>query len=510
MTSILFPVSPSAEVLADRQPDCFSDLNLDQIVAAIIAGKEEYNLKPFFHLALIDHEGILYRQNVFADIENTQVLENVRRFATRMHDMRAHVAQSEKMRNTYEAEAWFLEAIAMYCEAVRELATQLDAAAPQSIGFERFRQYLLRYVGSSAFRALVAEKEQVESQLAGVRYSILVQNGGFSVLRYDNEADYGAVIDETFEKFKRSAATDYLVTFKERSPEMNHIEAQILIFVAKLFPDELGHLNRFCKRHRVYVDDVIARFDREVQFYVSYLEYIDKLRGAGLSVCYPVIAQGSDKCIFGNNIFDMALAHKLIGAQSSVVCNDFSLDGEERMIVVTGPNQGGKTTFARTFGQVHYLAAIGCPIAGSDARLYLFDNLFTHFEREESIENLRGKLEDDLHRLHEIIETATPASIVILNEIFTSTTIHDAVFLSRHVMEQLLSHDVLGVWVTFIDELSSLSPKTVSMVSTVVPDQPAMRTFKVVRRVADGLAYALAIAEKYHVTYNALLERIPS
>jgi DNA mismatch repair ATPase MutS len=290
---------------------------------------------------------------------------------------------------------------------------------------------------------------------------------------------------------------------------MNHIEAQILVFVAKLFPDELGHLDRFCDRHRAYVDDVIARFDREVQFYVSYLEYIDRFRRAGLTVCYPAMVEGRDKTIFGRDMFDMALANKLIG-KSPVVCNDFSLEGNERMIVVTGPNQGGKTTFARTFGQVHYLASVGCPIAGTDAQLYRFDRLFTHFESEESIENLRGKLEDDLHRFHEIIEASTASSIVILNEIFTSTTIHDAVFLSRHVMEKLLAHDVLGVWVTFIDELSSMSSKTVSMVSTVVPDQPAMRTFKVVRRQADGLAYALAIAEKYQVTYSALLERLPS
>jgi DNA mismatch repair ATPase MutS len=509
VTSILFPAPSSNGVLAEQQPDFFSDVNLDQIVTAIVAGKEEYDLKPFFYLKLADSESIAYRQNVFADLEDAQLLENVRQFATRMHDMRAHVTQGEKIRTAYEADAWFLEAIAMYCDAVRDLSAQLDAADLQSSGLKRFRQYLTSYIQSEVFRSLVTEKEQVEAQLARVRYSILIQNGGFSVLRYDNEADYSAVIDETFEKFKRSAVTDYLVTFKDLSPEMNHIEAQILTFVARLFPDELGHLDRFCNQHRDHVDAVIARFDREAQFYVSYLEYIDRFRRAGLTVCYPVMVEGTDKTIFVQDMFDMALAHKLIG-KSPVVCNDFSLAGEERMIVVTGPNQGGKTTFARTFGQVHYLASVGCPIAGTDAQLYRFDRLFTHFEREESIENLRGKLEDDLHRLHEIIEASTPSSVVILNEIFTSTTVHDAVFLSRHVMEKLLARDVLGVWVTFIDELSSMSAKTVSMVSAVVPDQPAMRTFKVVRRRADGLAYALAIAEKYQVTYNALLERLPS
>ena len=341
-----------------------------------------------------------------------------------------------------------------------------------------------------------------------VKYCVLIKGSSFTVRKYDLESDYSATVEETFEKFKQGAAKDYKVKFSA-SEDMNHIEAKVLEFVARLYPDVFSALDDYCATNAGYLDETVAAFDREIQFYIAYLEYIAALKRSGLRFCYPSILD-KGKEIYDYEGFDIALAHKLKAQNSPVVCNDFHLEGKERILVVSGPNQGGKTTFARAFGQLHYLASIGCPVPGGKAQLYLFDDLFTHFEREEKVEDLRGKLEDDLLRTRKIFNQTTPRSVIVMNEIFTSTTLKDETFLSAKLMKKLIELDVLAVWVTFVDELASFGPETVSMVSTVVPDNPALRTFKIVRQPADGLAYAMAIAQKHGLTYESIKQRIKS
>ncbi|HXN59731.1 MAG TPA: hypothetical protein VN886_04685 [Acidimicrobiales bacterium] len=484
------------------------DLNLDQVFESIVAKREEPDyLRYLFGSALPDEDAIAYRHDVFDDLEDPKLLDSAKRFVLAIRAARSHLDQIGQMRHRIQRKGWLLDAAAIYCKAVRGLAEEMKALEPHSRALKGFMRYLETYVCSDPFRALADDTSACKSALAAITYTMQITPGRIDIARYTGEVDYSAQVEETFERFSQGVAKDYRVTFRGW-PGVDSIGAEVLDIVARLYVDEFALLDAYCQRHSEFVNGTIRKFERDLDFYLAYRDYIDPLREAGLAFCRPRVS-ASSKAVSAVDTFDLALASKMVSNQlGRVVLNTLELSGVERVFVVSGPNQGGKTTFARTFGQLHHLASIGCPVPGTDAQTYLFDRIFTHFEREEDVERLSGKLEDDLVRIHDILAQATPRSILIMNEIFTSTALSDARYLGTRIMERVIELDLLCVFVTFVDEIASLGDSVVSVMSTIVPDNPAQRTFRLVRAPANGLAFAMALAEKHDLTYDQLKERM--
>jgi len=291
--------------------------------------------------------------------------------------------------------------------------------------------------------------------------------------------------------------------------EMNPVEQRVLECVAKLYPGPFADLEQFFRRHQHFIEPTVSRFDCEIRFYLTYLAFVERFTAAGVSFSYPKVTD-TPGTLSAETACDLALAIKTEGEQTALVGNTFHLSGAERVLVVTGPNQGGKTTFARTIGQCAYLASLGCPVPATGAAFMLPDAIYTHFDRQETLATPHGKLHDELVRIRDILSRATAASLIIMNESFSSTTVSDALQIGTDIIRRIIEKDSTAVYVSFLDELTRADPACVSMVGEVAADDPTRRTFTFTRRPADGLAYAAALATKHGLTYAILRQRITS
>ncbi len=502
------------------QPDFFGDLNLDKVEQAVTEGQDEFRLEGLFRQPLRTRKAVGYRQKVSRDLEDPGLFARITAFNEAMTTMRSELAVSAKVSDPPQSHRWFLQAATTYVDAVVALAEDLTDAGLASSGLSSARDRLNDYLASEAFVSLQGAVRVVNEDLAQVRYRLELSDIDIIVSKYEGETDLSADVAACFERFRqvagRVAADGEGAGAEEEGPEesptrndLSYFSEKILHLVIRHYPETFASLAEFCDVYQDFPDPVVADFDREVRFYMSYLGFLAPLRAEGLSFCYPVLSAGTTR-VKAIRAFDLALATKLLHDGLPIVPNDVVLEGEERLLVVTGPNQGGKTTFARMIGQLHYLASLGLPVPGKGVRLHLRDLIFSLFDREEFVNDGLGKFEDELVRLRTIVEKATPSSLIILNEIFTSTSREDAVLLGARVLEWVLTLDAVCVYVTFIDEHATPSPSTVSMASTVEEADTARRTFSMVRKPADGLAYASVIAQKHGLDSDSLKARLKS
>lgn len=406
-----------------------------------------------------------------------------------------------RMKHPPQANRWFLEVVLEYESAVVALREGLETATAP--GLRALRDDLADHIAAVGFTGPGEQARRLRDRLGEVRYDLFLRGDEITVAAHDpgERFDFADQVLATFARFRPDGPPGPR-TAPATEMGLDTVEAGVLDLVAELHPGVFGDLAAFRAANHGFVDEEIVRIDRELRFYLGYLRFIAPLREAGLSFCHPEVS-ATAKGLLARGVFDLALAAKAAADGGRVVGNDVDLCDGERILLVSGPNQGGKTTLSRAFGQLHHLAALGCPVPGRRARVFLPDRILTHYERGE---NLASKLEEELLRMREILDHATPDSLIVLNEIFTSTTSGDALVLSRAVLASLSRLDAQCLWVSFLDELPRLDPKAVSMVSTVAGD--GTRTYKLVRRPADGRAYAIALADEHGLTYAQLTARV--
>ncbi|WP_062996696.1 MutS-related protein [Nocardia mikamii] len=500
--SVLWPVPAERVASVEVGQNALTDLEIEPLIAAIVGETDDHDLTALLRRPVRDPETVRFRQEVFTDLDDGDTRSAAEDFVIAMWRVRRRLRVAGELYHPHQRHRLHLDAAADYVTAMTALHTATARLPLRSRALLRWRTYLDTYCASRDLRALTDDIDTARAALAQVRYQLRIVDRTLEVSAARPAPDYTAAVTQLLARFGAPHRHDP----RPRSewPDMNQTEEQILDRVAARYPAPFARLADFATRHRDFIAPEVTDFDRGMQFYLRYRRFAHRAAGTGRSVCLPDIAAPGEP-IHADRAYDLTLATR---SPNPVVCNDFRLDSPERLAVVTGPNQGGKTTFARTIGQLAYFAALGGPVPAHTARLPLPDRIHTHFERAEHAGDPDGRLLADLRSMREILRTASAHTLIVLNESFSTTTAHDGARIAGEVLAHIVRRGAWGVWVSFFDDLAEAGPEVVSMVALTDPDDRTHRSYRIVRRRADGRAYATELADRYGLGYEAVAARL--
>lgn len=189
----------------------------------------------------------------------------------------------------------------------------------------------------------------------------------------------------------------------------------------------------------------------ELAFYVGCLNLHDALASLGRSTCTPQPCEASDAKRSAMGLYDASLALTLGG---SVIENDFQGDGKP-LVIITGANRGGKSTFLRSIGVAQLMMQCGMFVAAQSFAASVCERLFTHYKREEDPTMRSGKFDEELSRMSAIVDNLVPSSLLLLNESFSATAESEGAEIARQVVTALLERSVTVYFVTHQYELAA-------------------------------------------------------
>ena len=204
--------------------------------------------------------------------------------------------------------------------------------------------------------------------------------------------------------------------------------------------------------------DLFMNISGELVFYNYALRMINYMRKTGVPYCFAELDDDNDgqNNIIFSDLCDIALSGHLKDSESgqNVVKNDYILNDKDGINIIIGGNQSGKTTFLRAFGTSLMFARAGLPIPAKSAKITMFKNLYTHFQRYDAEIKNEGQLDTELTEMEKIVYSIDKDSILLMNESFSSTGIKDATQIAVDVLSALSYLGAKSVYVTHIQNLS--------------------------------------------------------
>jgi DNA mismatch repair ATPase MutS len=447
------------------------DLELDRLLAAMALGDVFLFdvCKRAVLASLDDPDAITYRQQVLRDcLENREIVREIYDLAVETLQAAKRIWRGTLPDSLVHGSVSELQLFVQMLKKLRQI-TDDHAACFRSEGFTSLFRMLAEELDDDYF-------QEIEDHLGRLRFrdGVLVS----AVLGKGNKGtDYVLRLPRDIRQswlqrlsVRNRSALSFQISERDEAGgrALREIRARGIVLVATALAQSADHIASF-----------LRLLQTELAFYLGCINLRTRLTQKREPTCFPMPARSGTCALAAQGLYDPCLS---LLQDGSVVGNDVDADGKA-LVMITGANQGGKSTFLRSVGVAQLMMQCGMFVAASSFRADVRHGLFTHFRREEDPTMKSGKLDEELGRMSDIADLISSHGMILFNESFAATNEREGSEIARQVVRALLEAGVKVFFVTHLFDLAqSLFAERMGNALFLRPERQADggRTFRVV------------------------------
>jgi hypothetical protein len=420
------------------------DLELETLWNAMAAGDEFLfeMAKRSVLSSLTDPDAITYRQQVLADcLEHPEVVRRLYQLAVEALENERTVGGLWSIASPDQILGRSVRVLKLHLDVLRRLRQIADqqAANFRSEGFTRFFAMLGEELADDYLKTVEQHLRELEFKRGVFESAELAKGfkGRRCIVRTPREQRW----TERLPFGNREQSYSFTIPPRDESgfKSLEEIRGRGINLVANSVAQSADHVKSFFSMLRL-----------ELAFYLGCLNLHDKLTGKGEPVCFPEPLPADQLDLTAQGLYDICLTLHL---DNPAVGNDINADGKS-LVMITGANQGGKSTLLRSLGLAHLMMQAGMFAGARSFRAGICIGVFTHYKREEDATMKSGKLDEELSRMSDIAGQITRHSILLCNESFASTNEREASEIARQVIRAMLTKQIKVFFVTHMYDLA--------------------------------------------------------
>lgn len=504
-----------------------NDLSIDFILENMTSVSSEQNmLRKILMKMPISKSIIQYRQDIYKDLRNCPALcEDLYEIFKEMQFYTSVKTQSIDNKSRIWDLISRLKELENYCLSIIKIKKLLDNHSVQSKGMKEFSAFIDIIYNDSGFHELSEDIKNLGEDVSSIKSMTLGVN--FNSDFYPDEI---GIISMNEYYFREQGILDKFIGFhKKRSPSDKNLNSYAMLthphkgavsesplmnnltnIVERMLPDVTQKLKRILKKYTDTSGFTLAGLADEFLFYERFINLERNISEQGNPCC---MAEFSDSDTQLSDFYNIKLAIcRMKGTIThSIVRNELEFTDAKKVMILTGPNRGGKTIFTQGIGLAFLMFQHGIFVPCSKGEIHICDGIYTHFPADENATVSLGRLGEEAQRLSQICKTSTSESLLLFNESFATTSHTESLYIATDVLKYLCCLGARTCFNTHIHELAenaddlSLSDKAVCRaVSVVMGCENGERSYKIFYKKPDSKSYAHDIAYKYGITFEQL------